>query len=74
MRFLKYLVISFLLSGCSPFVEYEHLSDPRIANDGYDLLCAGGETSLVSVSVCQNVAPHGGQFVKVNARYVWNEK
>ena len=73
MRFLRYLIVSLLLAGCSPFVEYEHLSDPRIANDGYDLGCVGGQSEWASVGICQNFAPYGGQYIKVNARYVWDE-
>lgn len=70
---MKKLIPLLLLTGCQPFVEYEHLSDPRIANDGYDLVCGGAQYKHTSVAVCQNFAPYGGQFVKVNAKYVWDD-
>lgn len=54
------------MSGCSPFLEYEHLSDPRIKGDGYDLFCGGLGNDFASVGVCKNA--HGGEFVKVNVR------
>ena len=61
------------LAGCAPYVEYQHLSDPRIANDGYDLACVGlsHDKSGLSVSggVCSNLAPYGGEFLTINARY-----
>lgn len=63
------------LSGCA-FVEYEHLSDPRDPDDGWDLVCVGvvGEVATVEVSVapCKNLSPAGGEFIKVNARKVFD--
>ena len=71
------------LAGCAPFVEYEHLSRPNVRDDGYDLLCLGmvGAKERVSVSaaLCENVWTHfndwhaKGTFVKVNARYTFND-
>lgn len=61
-----------LLAGCTPFVEYEHLSDPRIKDDGYDLICGGGETGdqlTASVGICHNISPNKGEYVKINIRY-----
>ena len=55
--------------GCAPFAEYEHLSDPRIKGDGYDLICLGGirgERVEISTGVCKNL--HGGEMVKINMR------
>ncbi len=66
----KILVTSSLIvSGCAPLLEYEHLSDPRIDNDGIDLICVGGESGdwlTVSTGVCKNL--NGGEYVKVNVR------
>lgn len=65
-------LIFLLLTGCSPFVEYEHLSDPRISNDGYDLICGGaegGDRLSASVAACHNMAPEKGEFIKINIRY-----
>jgi|25BtaG_2_1085352.scaffolds.fasta_scaffold00498_13 hypothetical protein len=63
------LASSLIVSGCAPLLEYEHLSDPRIDNDGIDLICVGGEGGdrvTVSTGVCKNL--HGGEYVKVNVR------
>ena len=71
---MKYLPL-LLLTACSPFVEYEHLSDPRVRGDGYDLFCGGMELEYREVraggGICQNL--HGGQFVKLNVRWVGPE-
>jgi hypothetical protein len=68
---LFYLIVS-ALSGCA-YLEYEHLSDPRLSNDGYDLICAGLTDNYkgltVSGGICHNAAPYGGEFVKINVRY-----
>ena len=64
-----------MLSGCAPFVEYEHLSDPRVSNDGYDLLCGGIQLDLaveLSGAVCGNI--RGGEYVKINAKYVFEKE
>ena len=66
VRHLVVCIGLYSLSACTPFIEYEHLSDPRIKHDGYDLICGGGEKEIVSVAICKNV--HGGEFVKVNVR------
>ena len=75
--FLWYVALS-LISGCAPYVEYQHLSDPRIANDGYDLACVGlsHDKSGLSLSggVCSNLAPYGGEFLTINARYTIKER
>lgn len=61
------------MTGC--VTSYQHLSDPRIANDGYDLLCGGVETQALGLDLrgdlCQNVAPNGGEFVRVSVEYRW---
>lgn len=70
------ILILLFLTGCSPFVEYEHLSDPRIDNDGYDLICGGnegGDRLSASVALCHNMAPEKGEFVKINVKYVLGE-
>lgn len=58
-RTICYIFVCAALAGCSPFLEYQHRSDPRIANDGYDLLCGGlykGWTHLeVSGAVCKDI-------------------
>ena len=67
------IILALILSGCAPYVEYQHFSDPKVANDGYDLACAGlshNKSGLsVSGGICHNLAPNGGEFVTINARY-----
>lgn len=53
-----------ILSGCT-HIEYEHLSDPRISNDGYDLVCVGRGDN-VSLAICKNL--NGGEAIKFNVR------
>lgn len=69
------ILILLLLTGCSPFVEYEHLSQPDVSNDGYDLACLGISTQKNSftadIAACENVSPNRGTFAKVNIRYTW---
>lgn len=67
---MRLLLLSCLLSGCAPYVGYTHLSDPRIKDDGYDLICVGGETKeklSIDTAVCKDV--RGGEMVKVDVRY-----
>ena len=70
MTFPKILIL-LLLSGCSPYVGYTHLSDPRIANDGYDLVCTGVKGEYLSTGICRNLADNKGEFIKVDLEYVW---
>ena len=66
------LVVLFSLSGCAPFVEYEHVSLPNIDDDGLDLVCGGvvaGEALTVSGSLCENI--RGGTYGEINVRYTW---
>ena len=67
----KVILVLLLLSGCAPYVGYTHLSDPRISNDGYDLVCTGVKGEYLSTGVCKNLAPYGGEFIKVDLEYVW---
>lgn len=65
-----------MISGCTPYASYTHLSDPRIAGDGYDLVCAGGIFRRANFEArtagCYNAAPAHGEFVKVDISYVWD--
>lgn len=69
MKRAFYWAIFVSLTGCSPFAEYQHLSDPRIDRDGYDLICGGtegGDRISVHWGVCKNL--HGGEFVKFGVK------
>ena len=71
---MRIALLLIFLHGCTAFVEYEHLSNPGVSGDGYDLICVGGVGEIVTVEVsiapCKNV--NGGEFIKVNARKVFD--
>ena len=67
---MKILILLFL-SGCAPYVGYTHLSDPRIANDGYDLVCTGVKGEYISTGICKNLGHNNGEFIKIDVEYVW---
>ena len=54
------VVAGFMLIGCAPYAQYQHISRPDVANDGYDLGCVGLEhvTGRLELSgaVCENFA------------------
>ena len=59
------------LFGCT--ASYKHLSDPRISNDGYDLVCGGvelGDNLTASVDVCHNI--RGGELIHAELQYKWS--
>jgi hypothetical protein len=67
------IAIGFILVGCSPFASYEHLSQPNVANDGYDLGCIGVEHDrgrwVVEGALCENFAnSRTDTFGKVNVK------
>ena len=65
------LLILLLLSGCTPFIGYEHLSQPNIDDDGYDLICGGVELQKGryrgDVAVCENLHIPG-TYAKIEGR------
>ena len=67
-----------VITACTPYASYTHLSDPRIAGDGYDLICAGGIYRKANFEArtagCYNAAPLHGEFVKVDISYVWEPR
>ena len=71
MKLISLVTLVACLQGC--VASYQHLSDPRIEDDGYDLLCAGIETDYKSLSfrgdLCSNVAPNGGEFIHTSVEY-----
>lgn len=74
---MKKLALLLLVSGCSlhPYGEYQHISNPRIPNDGLDLVCAGVQHSgnlELHAGVCKDVTGYRGEYVRVGARYTWN--
>lgn len=72
------ILLPLVLTGCVPYVEYEHLSQPGVRDDGYDLLCAGvevGEGFTASGSVCHNMHRPSWQqsptYFKGSVRYTF---
>ena len=72
-------LVALTLAGCGAHTtsSYRHLSDPRIANDGYDLICQGLEVREdrleASVDICGNIAPAGGEFLLTEITYHWKD-
>ena len=65
---MKYILLALLMSGCT--TSYQHMSDPTVANDGYDLLCGGvelGNKLTASVDLCKNV--RGGNYIHAELKY-----
>ena len=67
----------FLMTGCgslNPYAEYQHLSDPRIAHDGYDLMCGGAQHATRGLTfhagVCKDVTGTRGEYINAGVRYV----
>jgi len=63
----------FLMAGCTPFVAYEHLSQPNVNDDGYDLGCFGVEHDRgrlgLEGAICENFAnSHTDTFAKINVK------
>lgn len=60
-----------LLTGC--VVSYQHQSDPRIENDGYNFVCGGVEHNISKIrlrgDVCHNFAARGGEVIRASIEY-----
>ena len=71
---LRIIAISFLLTGCTPFVSYTHLSDPGIDDDSFDLACGGIELEKYNVTTAV-AACHdhwrSNQYAKIDVTYRW---
>ena len=74
---MRYLIL-LLLTGCTPYIGYTHLSQPNVRDDGYDLVCGGVETEKgplrVDVAACENLASNGGTYAKVDAKILFGKK
>ena len=71
VRAIRLLAAVAIMSSCTPFVSYQHLSDPNIGDVGYDLACLGGKKRsdrlLVSTAWCKNL--YGGSIVNIAVEY-----
>ena len=70
---IRIIPILILLSGCTPYVGYTHLSQPNVNDDGYDLMCGGVEYRKRHVridgAVCENLAnSHTDTYGKIDVR------
>ena len=69
----RLILLSVLLSGCTPFVGYTHLSMPNVDDEGYDFACVGAEVAKGrfrgDVSLCENLARNQTDtFAKIEGR------
>ena len=68
---MRYLIL-LLLTGCTPFIGYEHLSQPNVKGDGYDLICLGVEAERGrfrgDLAMCENIASNRGTYGKIEGR------
>ena len=73
-RLLLLLILP--LAGC--VTSYQHLSDPRIAGDGYDLVCGGIEHDVRGLrlrgDICTNASDGGGEFLHAAVEYRWGRQ
>lgn len=71
------LLLLLLLSGCTPFIGYEHLSQPNVSNDGYDLICGGVELQKgryrADAAICENLAWRQSTYAKLEGRILIGE-
>ena len=71
------IALILFLSGCSslaPYAGYTHISDPRIADTPFDLVCGGvkGKKIVeVTFGACKDL--HFGEYLKVDFEYVWRD-
>ena len=62
-----------LLSGCAPYIEYEHLdATPFVdgSGDAYDLVCGGaewGDRLVIDTAACKNL--RDGGFLRVGVKW-----
>jgi hypothetical protein len=73
---VRRLALLLLLSGCTTSVR--HLSDPSVAEDGFNLVCAGIEQDdyvfTMALDVCHNVSGIRGEYVFAEVKYHWRKR
>jgi len=74
---MRYLILLFL-GGCTPFLGYEHLSQPNVEDDGYDLVCGGVEVEKGmfrgDVAICENLSYNQTDtYVKIEGRILFHD-
>jgi len=72
------LLVLLLLSGCTPYVGYTHLSQPNVNDDGFDFACGGLEMEKDNfrgdVALCENLAPYRGTYARIEGRILLGKK
>lgn len=69
------LIFGLVGCGIQPVASYTHISDPTIANDSFDFVCAGGEKDIMAGftlngSGCISSSPNRHKhFVKVEVEW-----
>lgn len=63
-----------VLAGC--VTSYQHISNPRVGDDGVDLFCGGIKQEVAAFELrgdlCKNVSPYGGEFARFAIEYHWD--
>ncbi len=74
-RIIVTCAIILCCTGC--VTSYKHISDPRVANDGYDWLCVGAEYKKANftarVDGCNGIGTTTGQQT-IHATLEWRPK
>ena len=67
--------IGLQMIGCTPYAEYRHMSDPRVSDDGFDLVCGGAQHATdgleIHAGLCKDVTGYKGEYVQAGVKYVW---
>jgi hypothetical protein len=76
LRLILLVALVTYLQGC--VVSYQHYSDPRIANDGRDLICLGAEHDVqylrLRADACRGVDSVGGGLAHIAIEYRFNKR
>ena len=62
--------ISILLSGCTPYIAAQHISDPGVRDDGYNYVCIGAkhdERLELKGGYCKDV--NGWNLIELRIEY-----
>lgn len=73
MHRLVLIIAAIIVTGCTPYVGYTHLSQPNVDDDGFDLICGGFETQKRHVrgdiAGCENLARSGTEtYIRADIR------
>ncbi len=69
------LSLLLVLSGCAiaPVVSYEHVSDPSVSGDGFDLVCGGAKARendfTAALAYCKDLHYSDANLVRINLEW-----